>query len=111
MADRVIVTERAARDLEETTAWWARERSAEQAFRWYAAIRRRIESLANNPERYGLAAESDEFPYHLREMHFGLSSKPTHRALFTIVKQIVVVLSIRHVAQGAVQSDDFEPLT
>ena len=45
MTYTVVVTERAARDLEEATVWWARERSAEQAYRWYAKIRKKSTRL------------------------------------------------------------------
>jgi plasmid stabilization system protein ParE len=81
----VVTTERAAREIEDAAAWWASERSIEQADRWYQGIRTAIIGLADMPERYAIAAESPEFPYELRELHFGLGSKPTHRVLFTIV--------------------------
>lgn len=108
MTYTVVVTERAAKELEETTAWWARERSTEQAFRWYSKIRAKIETLAQHPQRCGLAAESQDFHYELRELHFGVGSKPTHRVLFTIAATTVVVLTVRHVAQSAVQPRDLE---
>lgn len=95
----VVVTERAAADLNDATAWWARERSSEQALRWYTEIRRSIESLSRHPQRCGLAAEAQKFPYELRELHFGLRSPPTHRILFTIAEATVIVLNIRHVSE------------
>lgn len=106
MTYTVVVTERAAADLEDAAAWWARERSAEQASRWYTKARRAIDSLANNPQRCGLATESPSFPYELCELHFGLRSRPTHRLLFTIAKTTVVVLTVRHAAQDTVKPGD-----
>lgn len=102
----VVVTERAAADVEEAAEWWAQERSSEQASRWYAKVYKAIEGLASNAQRYGLAAESADFPYELRELHVGLRSRPTHRVLFTIAKTTVAVLAVRHVAQRAVEPHD-----
>lgn len=102
----VVITERAAREIEEAAAWWARERSVEQAQRWYQGIRATIAGLTNSPERCATAAEQRQFPYALRELHFGLGSRPTHRVLFTIVKDTVIVLTIRHTARGSIGPDD-----
>jgi plasmid stabilization system protein ParE len=77
----VVVTERAARDMEETAAWWARERSAEQAELWYAGIRRALTTLTEHPERCAVAPEQPDFAYPLRELHYGVGSRPTHRAV------------------------------
>jgi plasmid stabilization system protein ParE len=96
----VVTTERAAREIEDATAWWARERSVEQAERWYQGIRAAIAGLATSPERWAIAAERERFPYELRELHFGLGSKPTHRVLFTIVGNTVLVVTVRHAAQN-----------
>jgi plasmid stabilization system protein ParE len=95
----VVITERAAQEIEDTAAWWAKERSAEQADRWYLGIRAAIASLADSPERWAIAQENNRFLYELRELHYGLGSHPTHRVLYTIVKETVVVLTVRHAAQ------------
>ncbi len=76
----VIVTERAAREIEASAAWWAREHSVEQADRWYTGMREAIATLAEQPARWPKSAEDGEFPYELQEIHFGLGSRPTHRA-------------------------------
>lgn len=104
----VVVTEPAAKAIEDTSVWWARERSAEQAARWYGGIREAIASLEQFPERCALSAENERFPYELRELYFGLGSKPTHRVVFTISKQHVVVLAVRHVAQRALRPRDVQ---
>lgn len=108
MKFRVILTEPAAAAIEESAVWWARERSVEQASRWYDGIRAAIASLDEHPERCPPAAEDDQFPYDLRELHFGLGSRPTHRVVFTIVKQHVVVLADRHAAQRYLRPRDVE---
>jgi hypothetical protein len=55
--------------------------------------------------RYPLARENDQFPYEVRVMNYGVGSRPTHRALYTIRPNAVVVLSIRSVAQQDVSPD------
>lgn len=106
MTYAVVVTEQAAREMEESAAWWARERSVEQAERWYAGIRAAISTLAERPERWPQAAEDGDFPYPVRELHYGVGSHPTHRAVFTIVRETVVVLTVRHGAQDRLRPGD-----
>jgi plasmid stabilization system protein ParE len=102
----VVVTERAGREIEDATTWWARNRSAEQAEHWYLEIRLAIAYLANFPERYQLAAESAELEYELRELLFGLGRRMTHRILFTIRGDRVYVLTVRHAARDRIRPED-----
>ncbi|MFM8539276.1 MAG: type II toxin-antitoxin system RelE/ParE family toxin [Planctomycetaceae bacterium] len=67
-----------------------------------------IASLADQPDRCPKALEDGDFPYPLRELHFGLGSRPTHRAVFTIVHETVVVLTVRHAAQDRLQQSDMK---
>ena len=100
----VVVMPRAESDLRQSTEWWANNRDAEQAGRWWYGILEKIESLAENPERCPLARENPKHPCELRELHFGLGSRTTHRILFTIRPDKVVVVAVRHAAQ-----DDWNP--
>lgn len=102
----VVTSERAAREIEDATAWWARERSTEQAERWYQGIRGAIAGLATSPERWAVAAERQQFQYELRELHYGLGSKRTHRVLFTVVGETVLVLTVRHAAQDRLYPEE-----
>ena len=52
----------------------------EQAARWYAGFSDALASLRENPERCPLAPENGRFPYEIHELHYGLGSRPTHRA-------------------------------
>ena len=63
-----------------------------------------IETLADNPSRCILARENHKSDDELRELHFGLGSRPTHRVIFVIDGDAVRVLSVRHAAQ-----DDRDP--
>ena len=104
MTYRVIVTRRAERDMHDAAEWWSTNRSPEQANRWLSGIERHLRSLAQTPRRCAAAAESDRFPFELRELHYGPGRRSTHRLLFTIADELVLVLAVRHVAQ-----DRFEP--
>ena len=106
MSYSVLFSSRAERELESSADWWASHRSLEQARRWYASFSDVIASLAENPERYPLARENDSFPFEIRELHFGLGAHPTHRAVFTIRPDMVLVVSIRHVAQADLTADN-----
>ena len=78
----------------------------EQAGRWLIAIDAVITGLENRPERYPLAQESDQFPFAVQELQFGLSGRKTHRVLFAIRGVVVRVYSVRHLAQDFVTAED-----
>lgn len=63
MTCAVAMSEQAAREMEESAAWWAQERSVEQSERWYAGIRHAIMKVAEQPDRYPRAAEDGAFPH------------------------------------------------
>lgn len=105
MSRQVLVTRQAAADLSAAYDWWAQHRSAEQALRWHQAIVAAISDLAENAERQPLAAENSRFAYEIRQLAFGLSKHPTHRVIFTIRPDAVVVIRVRHLAQDFIQPD------
>ena len=109
MSCEVRLTERARRDLHQAAQWWAENRSAEQAERWYNGFAKAIRSLAKNHQRCQLADENDDFPMEVRQLHFGLGRHATHRAVFTVRPDMVLVLHIRHLAQDALSFDDALP--
>jgi plasmid stabilization system protein ParE len=104
----VVFTEQAAQELQEAAEWWAEHRSFEQAARWYGGFSAKIESLCESPERCPLADENHAFPYEIRELHYGLSARPTHRAIYAIVSDFVVILTVRHAARRALRPDDIK---
>lgn len=105
MKYRVVLSDRAEKQLESTYEWWSTHRSAEQAIRWYNGFLDALESLCENPERCSLALENSSVVYELRQLLFGLGRRPTHRALFTIRPDMVYVFSLHHVAQGTIEPD------
>ncbi len=92
--------------MDEAREWWSEHRSGDQAARWFSGFSDSLFSLQEHPERFPLADENDEFPYEIRELYFGLGSRPTHRAVYTIHFDVVVVLSIRHTSQDRLTPTD-----
>jgi len=107
MSYHVVISTQAAAELQAAAQWWAENREPEQAARWFVGFDAKIRGLANTSHSLPIADENDEFPYEIRQLNFGLSSRPTHRAIFTIVDpDIVLVLTIRHAAQDRITPDD-----
>ncbi len=106
MTYEVFVTDKASRQLEAAARWWAQNRSVEQAQRWYDGFVAAIRSLARNPQRFPLAPESDAFPIEIRQLAYGLGRKKTHRAVFAVRPDRVVVYAVRHLAQDEITPDD-----
>jgi hypothetical protein len=79
---------------------------AEQANRWYVGFIQAMLTLEKNPYRCPLAPESDLFPYEVRQLNYGQGRQPSHRALYTVRPDSVVVLRVRHLAQRPVSPDD-----
>ena len=106
MSFRVVTTDQAECEMQAAYDWWAEHRSKRQADRWYAEFAQAIADLTDNPERHGRSRESDEFPFEIRDLLFGIGRRPTHRAVFTIRGEEVVVLTVRHAAQRDIYPDD-----
>ena len=107
MTYHVVISTQATAELRTAAEWWAENREPGQAARWFVGFDAKIRELANAPHSLAVADENDEFPYEIRQLNFGLSSRPTHRAIFTIVEpDVVLVLTIRHTAQDRIAPGD-----
>ena len=104
MIYKVVLTDRAARDLDEAYRWYA-DRAAETAGCWYNGFLDALNSLANHPERCPLAAESRKLAIEIRQLVYG--RQRSYRALFLMRGQTVTVLHIRHTARREVGFEDF----
>lgn len=102
----VYLTDKASGQLEAAARWWSQHRSVEQAQRWYDGFIAAIGRLARNPRAFPLAPEHDAFPIELRQLTYGLGRKKTHRAVFAIRPDRVVVYAVRHLSQGDITLDD-----
>lgn len=104
----VVITGPAKLDLQVAHDWWAENRSAEQAARWYLGIHAAIDSLKNMPERCSLATESDLLEQGVRQLLFGLGRRPTHRVVFGLDGDTVIIFRVRHTSQDALTRDDLD---
>jgi plasmid stabilization system protein ParE len=85
---------------------WIHERSPAGATSWYAAWLEAADSLATNPLRFGLAAESDQFDYKVRERFFKTRRGRRYRIVFTIVESEVRILRVRGPGQRPLEPDE-----
>ena len=106
MSHRVTILPRAKRQLLEQAFWWSENRSAEQAFHWLEGFEQALASLADRPARCSIARESAAFEFVVRELHYGLRNKATHRAVFEIRGDEVIVHCVRHLAQRDLTPED-----
>ena len=92
----LVVAAEALEQLWETANWY-RETSGsiEVGLAWHDGFLKALESLKENLQRFGLARESDKFPYNLHELPYGSGRQKTHRGLFRIQGNRVEVLAIR----------------
>jgi plasmid stabilization system protein ParE len=103
MSLEVLITERAQQEAQANHDWWAEHRSVEQAARWYDEFLASSLSLEDSPDRRPLALESDRFPFEIRQLNFGIGHKPTHRLIYTVRSDQVVILRVRHLAQQEIE--------
>jgi plasmid stabilization system protein ParE len=105
---RVLLTSRAQLQLVRSAQWWSEHRSSEQAARWLDGFEAAIAALCDNPLQHGLARESEHFqlPFQVRQLNYGIGSKPTHRAVFEVRDDTVYVVAIRHLAQDDLSAEE-----
>lgn len=106
MTYRVVIMRSAEREIRQIVDWWRDHRSIEQAERWYRKIYPAIATLARQPQRCPVSPETDLVPTGLRQLHFGIGRRATHRIIFTVVGQEVRVMRVRHAAQRNLTLDD-----
>jgi len=109
MTFRIVILPRAKRQLYESALWWSEHHSTEQAIQWLNGFEAALAALKEKPTHHNRAIEDEEFTDRtIRQMLYGLSRKKTHRVLFEVCGQDVVVYAIRHLAQSELDVEDFE---
>jgi plasmid stabilization system protein ParE len=101
MSFQVRITAPAERDMRANHKWWSEHRSAEQADRWLVEIDKLIHSLRETANRCGLATEIELRDAGIRQAPFGLGRRPSHRIIFAIFKQTVMIYRVRAFKQDA----------
>jgi plasmid stabilization system protein ParE len=100
------MTAAAEKSLYDAALWWAEHRDAAQAIQWLERFEAAIQSLCQNPLRYAQALESPLFPFELRQLLFGVGKRKTHRALFEVRENNVIVHCVLHLHQQDVKPKD-----
>lgn len=75
------------------------DRSAEEAGRWYIGIDRFVTQLSKTAGRYSTATEIELREAGIRQAPFGIGRRPTHRILYGIDQDTVVVYRVRALKQ------------
>ena len=104
MQHPVEITAKALNEIDEALAWYA-GRSIKAAIRWYVKLMEAIRSLADNPERFGLAPESESCSAEIRQMLYG-KRRGIWRVLFEIRGDTVYILRVRHSAQDLLEPEE-----
>jgi plasmid stabilization system protein ParE len=101
----VRFTRTSSRELHRIADWYNDQISG-LGEKWLQGIQKTMASLSENPDRFGLAHEVDSFPYELHELYYGVGRRKTHRVLFRMTKEEVVILGIRHTSQQNATPED-----
>jgi plasmid stabilization system protein ParE len=100
MKYQVEVTEQASEEAEKAYLWIA-DNAPDTAARWFEGLVSKVNSLSTMPERCAFAPESAAFHQEIRQLLYG-----RYRILFTIEKDTVYVIHIRHSAQKPLKPDE-----
>lgn len=106
MAHRVRISPRAKTELYNAALWWAENRDVRQASRWLKGFETTLALLKEDPEQHSLANEDDRFAITLHQVLYGIGQRKTHRAVFEVRGEVVLVHAIRHLAQRDLSPDD-----
>ena len=106
MKHRIIITPQAEQDLRVAYLYIRKRGSLTAARTWLAAIRKRIKTLAQHPERTALAPESASFAEPVRELLYGSGNRGIYRILFAVLGGSVFVLHVRHGSMLPLQPEE-----
>jgi plasmid stabilization system protein ParE len=101
VAHSLEITARALREIDEALEWLAR-RSRRVALRWHQQLLEAVESLAENPQQYGLAPEAEWYPGELRQLLHG-KKRAVYRILFEVRGESVYILRVCHSSHALFQ--------
>jgi len=105
MKYEVVLTESANRQLDEACTWYI-ENAPQIADDWYNGFVDALAGLEVNPDRFGLARENQAFPIEIRQLLYGSGRRKTHRAIFSIHSDRVVVRTNRHLSRQDLGDND-----
>lgn len=100
----VIVEASAKRDIE-SQYLFLKQHSPSAAVKWFNGISAAVSALEMMPNLHGIAPESKEFRITIRHAIYG-RRKHRYRILFSVVRDRVHVLHVRHGAQNVMSAED-----
>ena len=111
MAFRVEISPEAFADLDRIATYIEVRGSFESAERWFTAILKAIETLAEMPQRCAVAGESSDLETEVRLLLHGKRNR-RYKVYFSIHEQprTVRVLHVRHWAIEPIESDELQDL-
>lgn len=99
---RIVIEPSALRDIADHYRYLEKHaRSADYPERWYESIEQAMFGLADFPLSFALAPENEEFEEEIRHRIVG-----SYRLLFTVHRDAVHVLHVRHGRQDVLRRDD-----
>jgi len=106
-----VILSHEAKSQAHAAAQWYATHDHQVSDDWIDGIAAAFDILASQAERFPVARENDRFPYILQQMPYGLGKRVTHRILFEIRGDQVIIHQIRHVAQRDMRGDGGGPMT
>src|SRR5438132_1142432 len=104
MMHEVIILPSAHFEIRDAVIWHVSNRPNHVAA-WYIGLQKAIESLSEWPTRYALAYENDAFTVEVRQLVYG-KDRNAYRILYTVRKDRVYVLHVRHAARAPMKLDE-----
>jgi plasmid stabilization system protein ParE len=105
MTYRVVVQPRAQRDIHLAAHWiLGQSGSPATAVRWARKLRATIATLKADPQRCPIDADSEAYGEEVRVLLHG-KRRGVYRVLFTIRRNTVHVLTVRHSAQRSLADE------
>lgn len=101
----IELTPLAESDIQAAVDWWKEHHSSVEAEIWYTGILAAIQSLSQLPMRCRVVS-INAFDVPVRQLLYGVSSKPTHRVLFAVNEKTVTVYRVLHTSQKPLDQND-----
>ena len=108
MRRHVTITKPAESDVHTNYAWWAEHRSEEQAKRWLVGIYQAMFQLAEDADTYSGATEAKLRQIGIKQVGFGIGSRATHRILYRVQNDEVIVFRVRALRQDAIALENLD---
>lgn len=103
---QIRITDLAEEDAHTNYEWWAKHRSAEQAVRWLQGIYAAMFELATTANQHPYATEAELKLRKIRQASFGLGKRPSHRILYAVRDDLIVIYRIQAFKQNSLGVDD-----